>query len=939
MSQKIIIVGGVAGGATLATRLRRLNEVDEIVLLEQGPYISFANCGLPYHVGGVIKNREDLLLQTPEGMGSQYNLDVRNFSQVTKIDPDKKEVHITNLETQEAYTESYDKLVLSTGAKAITPPIPGLKEAENVFSLRNIPDMDQIKAYIEEKKVEIATVIGGGFIGLEMMENLVELGLKVQLVEMSPQVMPNIDFDMAQFLHAQIDMHDVHLILNDGLKEFQDQGHKLVLNSGTELVSDMTILSIGVSPENSLAKEIGIELGFKNAIKVDQNFQTSQPDIYALGDVIQVNDFITDDPTHIPLAWPANRQARLLGDILNGIPAEYPGTMGTSAAKVFELTAAATGNSERILTNKGIDFEVIHIHPNSHAAYYPDAAPIALKLIYAPEDGKILGAQAVGSDGVDKRIDVIATAIKLGAKAPDLAGLELAYAPPYSSAKDPVNMLGYAADNLMNKRFKAVQWHQMDQIIEEGGFVLDIREDFERAIGEIKTDLWIPLSELRGRIDEVPADRPIYVYCQVGQRGYNACRVLVQHGRDAYNIDGGYKTYKQAKYQVQKRTPASKSKIQLASPSPSIQALDLPSDFLEVDACGLQCPGPILKVKENMDDLADGQIMEVKATDFGFKADIEAWAKATGNTILDNKLEDGKIVAKVMKGSEPVSHAQGQQVQAPAQPAKEKILPVTPLAGPTIQVDACGLQCPGPILKVKENMDQMADGQVLEVEATDFGFKADIEAWAKNTGNTLLESKLEGKKVVAKVMKGQGQMALANSVSSVAPNQVPQASPNQSPFIHEDKNGATMVVFSGDLDKAIASMIIASGAAAMGKQVTIFFTFWGLSILKKQSVKKSGLSKMFDIMLPKGADKLPLSKMNMGGAGSKMMKMIMKEKNVDSLPFMIERARKLGIKFVACSMSMDIMGIEKEELYDFVEIGGVAAYLGDAQDSNLNLFI
>ena len=818
MSKKIVIIGGVAGGATAATRLRRLNETDQIILLEKGEYISFANCGLPYHVGGVIKERDNLLLQTVEGMHAQYDLDIRNFSEVTKINPETKSVTIYHHQTKETYEERYDQLILSTGAKAIVPPITGLATATNVFSLRNIPDMDQIQAYIKTQNVQTATVIGGGFIGLEMMENLVELGIDVQLVEMAPQVMPNVDFELAQQIHQQINLHGVNLILNDGLKEIQEAGKRLVLTSGQVLQSDLTILSIGVTPENTLAKEAGLTLGFRGGVKVDHHFQTSQKDIYAIGDMIEVTDFVTQEATHVPLAWPANRQGRLVADVLNGLPIHYPGTAGTSVAKVFELTIAATGNSERLLKQKGIDYQAIHLHPNSHAGYYPGASPIHLKLLF-DSSGKILGAQAIGTKGVEKRIDVIATAMRFGAKADELASIELSYAPPYSSAKDPVNLLGYTADNLLNQRVRTFQWHEVDALLEKQAFFLDIREEFELATGKLADPTWIPLNQLRQRLTELPKDKMIYVYCQVGQRGYNAARLLMAHGFEVKNLDGGYKTYKQAKYQLKLVTPKA-----------------------------------------------------------------QAVSTQTTNAPITNQPK-----------------------------------------APMIELDACGLQCPGPILKVKQAIDQMEDGQQLKIVASDFGFSADIAAWCENTGNTLLSSDLTNNQVNVLIEKGQ----VGSSDAPVLTEGV----------LSETKEGATMVVFSGEMDKVLASMIIASGAAAMGKDVTIFFTFWGLSALKKQRIKKSGLAKMFDMMLPKGAASLPISSMNMGGLGNKMIKHVMKQKNVESLPKMIEQANQLGVKFVACTMSMDIMGIEPAELYDFVEYGGVATYLGDSESANLNLFI
>ena len=821
MSKKIVIIGGVAGGATAATRLRRLNEEDKIVLFEKGEYISFANCGLPYHVGGVIKERENLLLQTVDGMNQQYGLDVRNFSEVLEINPQSKSVTVLNHQTGERYIESYDQLIISTGAKAIVPPIVGIEEADNVFRLRNIPDMDQIKAYIAENQIATATVVGGGFIGLEMMENLVELGIQVQLIEMAPQVMPTIDIEMAQLIHSQMNIHGVNLILNDGLKEFRQNGRELLLTSGKTLQTDMTILSIGVLPENTLAKVAGLELGYKGGIKVNQQLQTSQPDIYAIGDAIEVIDLVSGQPTHIPLAWPANRQGRLVADIINGSDAGYFGTQGTAVAKVFELTVASTGNSERLLKQAGIEYETIHIHPNSHAGYYPGASPIALKLLFGI-DGKILGAQAIGTEGVEKRIDVIATAMRFGARADQLASIELSYAPPYSSAKDPVNMLGYTADNILSGKVATFQWSQVDELLSNNAFLLDVREEFELATGTIESSHHIPLNQLRQRLGELPKNQPIYVYCQVGHRGYNAARILSQAGFDVKNLDGGYKTYKTAHYRIKPLDYLSFNQTRHKS-----EDLKEPSEIIHLDACGLQCPGPILKVKEKIDKMSIGQKMEIEASDFGFGADLAAWCQNTGNTLLSNKIENGKVLATIVKGKSAISESE------------------------------------------MKNLPSLGQEGVLK----------------------------------------------------------------------ETKDGATMVVFSGDLDKALASMIIASGAAAYGKKVTIFFTFWGLSILKKQKVKKSGLAKLFDIMLPSKANNLPLSQMNMGGMGASMIKYIMKQKNVDSLPDMIEQAHQLGVKFVACTMSMDLMGIEKEELFDFVEYGGVATFIGDSEQANMQLFI
>ncbi|WEG74106.1 CoA-disulfide reductase [Vagococcus intermedius] len=829
-NKKIVIIGGVAGGATAAARIRRLSEESEIVIFEKGAYISFANCGLPYHIGGTIQERDDLLLQTVDGMTDNYRIDVRIQTEVLRILPDARLVEVINHQTGETYQESYDELIISTGAKAIIPPFDGLKEADNIYTLRNIPDMDSIIEHIEHKSVKTAVVIGGGFIGLEMVENLVERGIETSLVEMGQQVMPSIDYEMAQIIHQQLNLHQVNVVLNDGVAHFENKGHKIILQSGNTLTADLIILAIGVSPESTLAREAGIKLGMRNAIKVSRQFETSRPHIYAIGDAIQVSDYVTGKDTLIPLAWPANRQGRLVADHLFGKKVAYPGTLGTAIAKVFELTVASTGQNEKNLIKQEIAYQAIHCHPNSHASYYPGATPIALKLLFSP-DGKILGAQGIGSEGVAKRIDVIATAMHYQQDARSLAGLELAYAPPYSSAKDPVNILGYMAENVLEGIVTNIQWSDVPKLVKEQAFILDVREEFEVAIGKIDGAMVIPLSNLRQRLNELPKDRIIYVYCQVGHRGYNACRILIANGFEVKNIDGGYKTYKQSIYQLTKSTanPNREHKKELkVSSSTNVNQVST-ENVVKVDACGLQCPGPILKVKQTMDKLVPGEVLEVVASDFGFSADIAAWCHSTNNNLLSNEIVANRVIARLQKSKE-----------------SNTTDPVT-----------CSL-----------NQDR---------------------------GSQLIES----------------------------------------------DNNATMVVFSGDLDKALASMIIATGAAAMGKEVTMFFTFWGLSILKKENVKvpKKGMAKMFDKMLPKHANRLPISKMNMLGMGSKMIKDVMKKKNVDSLPQMIKNAEDAGVKFVACTMSMDIMGISKDELMDSVEYGGVAAYLGDAEKSHLNLFI
>ncbi|PHA69679.1 CoA-disulfide reductase [Bacillus toyonensis] len=540
MCRKIVVVGGVAGGASVAARLRRLSEEDEIIMVERGEYISFANCGLPYYIGGVITERQKLLVQTVEKMSKRFNLDIRVLSEVVKINKEEKTITIKNVTTNETYNEEYDVLILSPGAKPIVPPIPGIEEAKALFTLRNVPDTDRIKAYIDEKKPRHATVIGGGFIGVEMVENLRERGIDVTLVEMANQVMPPIDYEMAAYVHELMKNHNVELVFEDGVDALEEGGIVVRLKSGSIIKTDMIILAIGVQPESSLAKDAELELGVRGTIKVNEKFQTSDRHIYA----IEVKDFVTETETMIPLAWPANRQGRMLADIIHGhTDSLYKGTMGTSVAKVFDLTVASTGVNEKILKRLNIPYEVVHVQANSHAGYYPNATPVLIKLIFNEESGKIYGAQALGRDGVDKRIDVIATAMKANLTVIDLPDLELSYAPPYSSAKDPVNMVGYAASNIVDGFVETIQWYEIDRIVENGGYLIDVREPNELKQGMIKGSINIPLDELRDRLDEVPVDKDIYITCQLGMRGYVAARMLMEKGYKVKNVDGGFKLY------------------------------------------------------------------------------------------------------------------------------------------------------------------------------------------------------------------------------------------------------------------------------------------------------------------------------------------------------------------------------------------------------------
>ncbi len=545
---KVVIVGGVAGGASAATRLRRLNEKMEIVLFEKGEYISFANCGLPYYVGEVIRKKEQLVVQTPEALNIRFHIDVRILSEVTRIDTDQKELEVKDLRTGATYRESYDKLILSPGAVPIKPAISGL-DADNVFTMRNIPDTYAIKDFVDNRKPKRAIVVGGGFIGIELAENLIERGIKVTLVELGKQVMGPIDFEMAALLHQYLKEKGMEVYLEDGVTSVRhEKNYSIIsLNEKTELKADMILLGLGVTPDTTLAKTANITVGERGGIQVDKNLRTSNPDIYAIGDAIEVIDFINGRPTLIPLAGPANKQGRIAANHICGMYDEYLGTQGTSVLKVFDLTISSTGNNEKLLKKFHIPYEKSYTHSLSHAGYYRGATPISLKLLFSSADGTILGAQAIGYKGVEKRIDVIATAIRAGMTVHDLEKLELSYAPPYSSAKDPVNMAGYVASNILKRDHEIIHWDEISTLDKASSILIDVRTPQEFAMGTIEGAVNIPLDELRNRMQEIPDDKEIILFCQVGQRGYLAYRILIQNGyTKVRNLSGGFKTYQAA---------------------------------------------------------------------------------------------------------------------------------------------------------------------------------------------------------------------------------------------------------------------------------------------------------------------------------------------------------------------------------------------------------
>ncbi len=853
MSKKVLIIGGVAGGATTAARLRRLDESLEIIMFERGEYISYANCGLPYHIGNVIKERDALLLQTPEAMKAKFDIDVRVNNEVLSIDRGKKTVRVKKVKTGEEYEESYDVLVISTGSSPLKPPIPGI-DGPGIYTLWTVPDTDRIKKFIAEQRPKRAAVIGGGFIGLEMAENLHAVGCEVTVVEMMSQVMAPIDFEMAQLVHENMKMNHVRLELKNGVKQFDHKNGvtSIALQDGKTVEADLVILSIGIRPNSQLAKDCGLELNAKGGIVVNEYLKTSDPDIYAVGDVIEVEDFVSKNKTMIPLAGPANKQGRICANniakeagFLGGNLEKYNGTQGTSIAQVFDLSVAATGINEKTLKSWGKvlnqDYFVALINQKSHAGYYPGATPLTLKLLFG-KDGKIFGAQIVGQDGADKRIDTIATAMRLGGTIYDLAELELAYAPPYSSAKDPVNMLGFVAENILEGLASFIDWNELE-ILEESGrddyIILDVTEDMERMAFQIPNSCHIPLGQLRKRMGELDKSKLIIPYCAIGVRSYNAARMLLNSGFDKVKVlPAGTSFYKSVYHD---------------------------------------------------------RYMAVQ----------------------------GQSNSNTGGGSNPMNNEE----------SKDQIIDLDKIVAKQT-LDCSGLQCPGPIMRVFQTIKEMNDGEILQVSATDMGFVRDIEAWCRRMGNTLLKAERVGKESIVYIQKGLGgsHVAEADTAAPIIQGSHAAALPQ----------GKTIIVFSGDLDKVLASFIIANGAAAMGRPVTMFFTFWGLNALRKrekQGVKKPFMDAMFGAMMPRGTSKLTLSNMNMGGMGTKMMKMVMKDKNVDSLEALMKQAMFNGVKLVACTMSMDIMGITKEELIDGVEYAGVAAYLGDAEESNVNLFI
>lgn len=809
---KHIIIGGVAGGATAAARIRRVAEHDEIILFEKGEHISYANCGLPYYIGGTIAERDKLFVQTPDAFGRRFNIDVRVRSEVTAINADRKTVSVLGPDGH-TYEEEYDRLLLSPGAEPFRPSLPGI-DLPGIFTLRNVADTDAIKSYIAGNNVRRAVIIGGGFIGLEMAENLHDAGMEVSVVEMADQVMAPIDYSMAAIVHNHLREHGIGLYLNTAVTGFEarDSALEISFASGHKTMTDMVILSIGVRPLNTLAVKAGIKTGQRGGICVDEYLRTSLPHIYAVGDAIEYPHPVDGTPWMNYLAGPANRQARIVADNMAlGDSVRYEGSIGTSVAKVFDLTVAATGIAAKRLRQQGVPYLTATIHPNSHAGYYPGATPMTVKVIFAPDSGRLLGAQAVGHEGVDKRIDLLAQVIKHGGTVSDLTLTEHAYAPPYSSAKDPVALAGYVAENILTGRMRPIYWRELRDMDKTAVTLIDVRTADEFATGAIGGAINIPLDDLRDRLDSIPRDKPVILYCGVGLRGYLASNILRQRGfDDVRNLVGGLKTY---------RTATAPAPDAPATARPRDEVSDTSVPALSIDACGLSCPGPIMKLKQAVDSVPAGTAIHIKATDPGFATDARAWCESTGNRFVSHDSTRGIHSIVIEKGS-PTSRPSNDTAAAP--------------------------------------------------------------------------------------------------------------------------RGKSFILFSDDLDKALATFVLANGAAATGEKVSIFFTFWGLNAIKKErkpATKKDIFGRMFSWMLPSHSRRLRLSKLNMAGMGPAMMRHIMKKKNIDSLETLRDMAVANGVEFIACQMSMDVMGVTRDELLDNVTVGGVATYMNRADSSNVNLFI
>ena len=831
---KIVVVGGVAAGMSCAARARRLDEHAEIIVFERAHHVSFANCGLPYHIGDVISDRDRLLLQTPASLHESLALDVRTGHEVVGLDAEAKTVTVRILDTGEEFTESYDAAALCPGAAPFVPPLPGVDHPD-IHVLRRIGDMDAIKALVDggdgKPPATHAVVIGAGYIGLEVAENFHHRGVETVIVEMADQIIPPLDRELTTQMEAYVRSHGVGLQLGTQAAAFGETADgrlRVELTNNEFIETDVVVLAAGVRPSTDLAAAAGVELGPRGGIKVDGHMRTNLPDVYAAGDAVEVEHMILPGPYLVPLAGPANRQGRVAAENICGRDTTFGQVQGTSIVKMFDMVAGGTGANQKQLTAAGIPFERVQVHPSGHAGYYPGTAKMHLKVLFDPDDGRLLGAGCVGFDGVDKRIDVLATAIRAGMTIYDLQELELAYAPPFGSAKDPVNMAGFVGSNLLKGDVHL--WYPSEYPgATEGARIIDVRGPEEFGVWHLPGAENVPLPTIREACGTWDTGVPLRVYCAVGFRSYLAYRALVQRGfSDVRMLSGGMNTFRSYH--------------------------DVP-------------------LEESVDSY-----------------------------------EPVVNYAEAVTGAN-TGRAPGSSVTVAA-------------TGVHVDLDCTGLACPGPIMKLSERIDEMNPGDEVLVHVSDPGFRLDAPAWAATNGHELLDIVPEGPGYAATFRKGGG-VGDGGAAARI-----------------RDKK--TIVVFSGDFDRVLAAFILANGAVSMGDEVSLFFTFWGLNALRREDPparERSAMERAFATMMPSGPESMPLSTMNMLGGGPAMIKRIMKDHNVPSLSELIASAQAGGVRLVACTMTMELLGISADDLIDGVELCGVAMMYGESNESNGQFFI
>ncbi|MFW5995873.1 MAG: FAD-dependent oxidoreductase [Halanaerobiaceae bacterium] len=852
MPKKVVIVGGVAGGAAVAARLRRLDEEAEILILEKGEHVSYATCGLPYHIGGVIEDKERLFIHTPRQLEKRFNIDVRTRCEVVGIDRKNKEVKINNLDYDQSTRESYDYLLLSPGSSPVTPPIKGTGK-KNVFTLNEISDAEKIMSYLRSHKPHRAVVIGAGFIGLEMVENLVEQGIRVSLIEKKEHVLPALDYEMAAALHNHLRRQKVELFLDTGVRAIvnTEEGIQISLSNGSDVPADFVIMAAGVSPNTELAEQAGLDTGKTGGILVDEYLRTSDENIYAVGDAVEVKNFVSGKPDFVPLAGYASKQGRVVANNIAGRKEKFNGVQRTTAIKMFDMIAASTGLTEEELEDIGIDYRVSYTISYHHAGYYPGATPLTIKVIFRSADGRLLGAQITGFKGVDKRIDVLSTALRYDKTVFDLQELELACAPPFGAAKDPVNIAGFAAGNILNGDVDPVQPLEFVEMEQEELQLLDVRNEIEKRIGEIEDSITIPLSELRENLDRLDRERPVLVYCANGMRSYIACRILSQNGfNEVKNLQGGYRLY-----------------------------------------------STIMAGREDIvTDAPEGKIRDGEIGKKGTEGEETVPVEDSG---LDNKETADGIAGEEGDTEASDKHAGEEDIK---------------------RVDVSGLTYPHPLLTVKNSLEGMGEGEELLIETSSPAQTRDILSLCRSINLAHVKS------------------FSAQDYSVI----VEKSSP---PEETEPKRGISMVVFSGEFDRVAAALLMATTAAAAGRNVHLFFTFWAVNILRKDREKNIDEEFMKNIFSrinsgedSENSDDLSLSRIGLLGKDPEIFRRIIENRDIESLTDLIALALENGVSLSACYMSMQLMGLKRNQLIEKIDVKGYASYF-ESSAGEINMFV